>query len=84
MSTPPPPSSIHSSTRIRVSVSTTFIQRTGATIWLFRASRTAQRFLSVHAAYITFNVERHLITRRTLRAFRSDALEQWQSATAAA
>ena len=46
---------------------------------------SAQRFLSVHSAvYNTFNVQRHLICRRTLRAFRAEAMEQWRAATAAA
>jgi hypothetical protein len=39
----------------------------------------------VHAAaYNTFNVQRHLIPRRTLRAFRAEAMEQWRAAAAAA
>ncbi|MGI9524148.1 MAG: IS6 family transposase, partial [Hyphomicrobiaceae bacterium] len=43
-----------------------------------------QRFLSTHAAiYNTFNVQRHLISRRTLRQFRSAAMERWQNVTAA-
>jgi transposase-like protein len=51
----------------------------------FKSAGSAQRFLSTHAAvYNTFNVQRHLISRRTLRQFRNDAMSVWQTATAAA
>ena len=51
----------------------------------FKSPGTAQRFLSVHAAaYNTFNLQRHLISRRTLRLFRAEAAAQWKAATAAA
>jgi len=50
----------------------------------FKSSGSAQRFLSVHAAvYNTFNVQRHLISRSTLRLFRADAATSWNAATAA-
>jgi transposase-like protein len=50
----------------------------------FKSARSAQRFLSVHsAAYNTFNLQRHLVSRRSLRLFRAAAAEQWQSATVA-
>ena len=35
------------------------------------------------AAYDTLNVQRHLISRRTLRAFRAEAAAQWRAAAAA-
>jgi hypothetical protein len=45
----------------------------------------AQRFLSVHAAvHSTFNVQRHLVSRRTLRRFRAETMQQWRVATMAA
>jgi putative transposase len=48
-------------------------------------SRSAQRFLSIHAAvYNTFNIQRHLISRRTMREFRDDVMAVWQSAVRAA
>jgi putative transposase len=49
-----------------------------------RFNASAQRFLSAHAAvYNTFNLQRHLISRRTLRLSRAEAAEQWVNATAA-
>jgi putative transposase len=51
----------------------------------FKSVRSAQRFLSAHAAvHNTFNVQRHLVSRRTLRVFRAEAAEHWATATAAA
>lgn len=51
----------------------------------FKSAGSAQRFLSTHAAvYNTFNVQRHLISRQTLRQFRGEALRTWQAVTAAA
>jgi len=50
----------------------------------FRSARSAQRFLSIHAAvHNTFNLQRHLISRSTLRAFRAEAAARWQNAVAA-
>ena len=39
----------------------------------FKSARSAQRFLSMHAAHNTFNLPRHLISRSTLRTFRTEA-----------
>ena len=51
----------------------------------FKSASSAQRFLSPHAAvHNIFNVQRHLVSRRTLRAFRAEAEQAWQIATAAA
>src|SRR6267378_6243498 len=45
----------------------------------FKSARSAQRFLSIHAAvHNTFNLQRHLISRSTLRIFRAEAAAQWQ------
>jgi hypothetical protein len=50
----------------------------------FKSPGSAQRFLSVHAAvYNNFNIQRHLITRRSLRTLRAQAFETWRAATAA-
>jgi putative transposase len=52
---------------------------------LFKSLGSAQRFLSIHAAvYIEFNIQRHLISRRTLRVFRNQAILTWRHATVAA
>src|SRR5918911_3289114 len=51
----------------------------------FKSAGSTQRVLSLHApVYNTFNVQRHLISRRTLRAFRAESAQTWQIATAAA
>jgi hypothetical protein len=51
----------------------------------FKSARSAQRFLSMHGAvHNTFNFQRHLISRSTLRIFRAEATAQWQDAVAAA
>ena len=50
----------------------------------FKSARSAQRFLSMHAAvHNTFNLQRHLVSRSTLRIFRAEAANQWQNAVAA-
>ena len=51
----------------------------------FKSSGSAQRFLSTNAAvYNVFNIQRHLISRRTLRVFRDQAMLTWREATVAA
>jgi putative transposase len=51
----------------------------------FKSARSAQRFLSMHAAvHNTFNLQRHLVSRSTLRIFRAEATAHWQNAVAAA
>jgi hypothetical protein len=54
----------------------------------FKSARSAQRFLGMHAAvhntFNTFNLQRHLVSRSTLRIFRAEAASQWQDAVAAA
>ena len=51
----------------------------------FKSPGSAQRFLSTHAAiYNTFTVQRHLITRKTMRQFRGEAINTWRTVTAAA
>ena len=61
------------------------IRRREHKIQRFKSPMSAQRFLSVHAAvHNTFNLQRHLISRPTMRLFRAEAAQQWQDATAAA
>jgi transposase-like protein len=51
----------------------------------FKSARSAQHFLSIHAAvHNNFNLQRHLISRSTLRTFRAEAAAQWEAAVAAA
>src|SRR5918995_2915317 len=51
----------------------------------FKSAGSTQRILSMHAAvHNTFNLQRHLISRYTLRSFRTEAMQTWQIATAAA
>lgn len=50
----------------------------------FRSPGSAQQFLSIHAAvYNLFNVQRHLISRQTLKSFRSTAMADWREVAAA-
>jgi putative transposase len=51
----------------------------------FKSPGSAQRFLSMHSAvHNTFNLQRHLVSRRTLRLFRAEAMRAWRQATVAA
>jgi putative transposase len=51
----------------------------------FISARSAQCFLSMHAAiHNTFNLQRHLVSRSTLRIFRAEAASEWRNAVAAA
>jgi putative transposase len=69
----------------RAEVSHQPVRRRERKMQRFKSPGSAQRFLSMHSAvYNTFNVERHLISRRVLRAFRAEGVAQWHAATAAA
>lgn len=47
----------------------------------FKSQASAQRFLTTHAAiYNTFSIQRHLISRPTLRLFRAEAANAWAAA----
>ena len=49
----------------------------------FKSQASARRFLTTHAAiYNTFNIQRHLISRPTLRRFRAEADAAWAKAVA--
>jgi len=51
----------------------------------FKSAKSAQHFLSTHAAvYNTFNIQRHLISRQTMRQFRGEAVDVWMNVTTAA
>jgi hypothetical protein len=47
----------------------------------FKSAGSAQRFLSAHAAvYNNFTIQRHLISRPTLRIFREEEMRSWRCA----
>ena len=47
----------------------------------FKFQASAQRFLTTHASiYYTFNIQRHLISRPTLRRLRAEADAVWAAA----
>ena len=69
----------------RAEVSHQVVRRRERKMQRFKSAGSAQRFLFIHSAvHNTFNLQRHLVSRRTLRLFRTGAAEQWQRATAAA
>jgi transposase-like protein len=50
----------------------------------FKSQGQAQRFVSTHSAiYNTFNIQRHLVSRKTMRIFRTAARAEWIAASAA-
>ena len=50
----------------------------------FKSAGSAQKFLSTHAAvYNIFNVQRHLTSAQSHRAFRATAMNTWREALAA-
>ena len=49
----------------------------------FKSQTSAQRFLTTHSAICnTFKIQRHLISRPTVRRFRADAASAWAAAVA--
>ena len=68
----------------RAEVSHQPVRRRERKVQRFKSPGSAQRFLSMRSArYNTFNVQRHLISRRTLRIFRAEAVVRRHAATAA-
>ncbi len=50
----------------------------------FKSQGQAQRFVSTHGAiYNTFNIQRHLVSRSTMRDFRASAMAEWNAKSAA-
>ena len=61
------------------------IQRRERKTQRFKSQNSAPRFLSTFGSiYNLFNVHRHLISRRSLRIFRNQAMAEWQIVTTAA
>jgi len=51
----------------------------------FKSARSAQKFLSTHAAvYNTFNVQRHLTSAQSHRVLRTAAMSTWHEVVATA
>jgi putative transposase len=51
----------------------------------FKSQGSAQQFVATHAAvYNTFNIQRHLLTRASMRRLRHEAHSTWTAATTAA
>ena len=49
----------------------------------FKTMKSAQRFLSTFTAFYNyFNIQRHLISRMTMKVFRNDVLNSWSAAVA--
>jgi len=58
------------------------IRRRERQLQRFKSKASAQRFLTTHAAiYNTFTIQRHLISRPTLRRFRAEADAAWAAGT---
>ncbi len=50
----------------------------------FKSGKSAQRFLSTFSAFYShFNIQRHLISRSTMKRFRSAAVSSWAAAIGA-
>jgi transposase-like protein len=61
------------------------LRRRERTLQRFKSQGSAQLFVATHAAvYNVFYIQRHLLTRPTLRHLRSGAMSTWLAATAAA
>src|SRR3984893_16215773 len=68
----------------RAEVSHQPVRRRERKMQRFKSTGSAQRFLAMHAAvYNTFNLERHLVSRSTLRIVRAEAASEWLDAVAA-
>ena len=69
----------------RAEVSHQPVRRRERKMQRFKSAASAQRFLSMYATvHNTFNLQRHLLSRRTLCTFRAEAMARWHAVTAAA
>src|SRR5215207_9406206 len=72
-------------TNNRAEVSHQPVRRRERKMQRFKSPGSAQRFVSMHSVvHNTFNLQRHLISRRTLRTFRVQVRADWNAAAAAA
>jgi transposase-like protein len=61
------------------------VRRRERKMQLFKSQGQAQRFVSTHGAiYNNFNIQRHLISRSTMRTYRSAAMAEWLTVSEAA
>ena len=68
----------------RVENSHLHVRRRERKMQRFKSQGQAQRFVSTHSAiYNTFNIQRHLVSRSTMRDFRAAAMAEWNAASAA-
>jgi transposase-like protein len=59
------------------------VRRRERKMQLFKSQGQAQRFTSTHSAiYNTFNIERHLVSRNTMRKYRDRAFAEWHAVSA--
>jgi putative transposase len=71
-------------TLIKYLVLLTYHSRLDFQLRCFKSARSAQKFLSTHAAvYNIFNVQRHLISAQTHRVLRAAAMTTWREVAAA-
>jgi putative transposase len=69
----------------RAEISHQVVQRRERKMQRLKSDGSARRFLSVHAAvYNTFYLQRHLISRSTLRKFRAEVVTHWKADAAEA
>ena len=68
---------------IRIENSHLVVRRREREMLNFKSRNSAQRFLETHAAiYNAFNIQRHMISRPTLRVFRARSDSVWSKAVA--
>jgi putative transposase len=69
----------------RAEVSHQPVRRRERKMQRFKSPGSAQRLLAMQGpVYNAFNLQRHLVSRRTLRTFRAEAMALWRAASAAA
>ena len=68
----------------RVENSHLLVRRRERKMQRFKSQGQAERFVSTHSAiYNTFNLQRHLVSRKTMRTLRAAAFAEWSVASGA-